>query len=386
MKNKYLLIIIAIMAACSKPANDLDSKKKELESAQNELISLKEKIGKLEAEIKQLDPGFARNANAVLITKLEIEPKSFEHFIEVRGAVESRKNISLSAMTAGKIERVWVTEGQLVNAGQVLVTLEADILKNSIKEIKTSLELATAVYEKQSKLWSQKIGTEVQYLQAKNNKESLESRLATLNSQLEQTLVKAPFSGAIDRVDALVGEMASPGMPLLRMVNPSDVYIKADVSEDYAGKFSKGDKVLISFPGNNQKVNSTITSIGYVINQENRTFRVEMNFNAGFAVKPNQVAIVSFRDYLNPSVVSVPTKLIQRDNQGQFVFVTQSKNNTLVAHKVYVKLGQSYQGFTEILSGLEGIDHVINEGFRELTEGAEVKFTEQGIEKEVATK
>jgi len=386
MKYLYLPFVLTILAACSQPANDLDSKRKELEAAQNDLITLREKIGKLENEIKQLDPDFARKANTVLITTLPLQAKPFEHFVEVRGAVESRKNVALSTMTAGKIERVWVTEGQLVNAGQLLVSLEADILKKTIEEVKTSLELATTVYEKQEKLWSQKIGTEVQYLQAKNNKESLESRLATLNAQLDQTQIKAPFSGAIDRIDALVGEMASPGIVLVRMVNPRDVYVKADVSEDYIGKFSKGDKVIISLPGSDEKVTSTITSIGYVINQENRTFRLEMSFNTDVTVKPNQVAIISLRDYQNPSVISIPTKLIQRDSKGQFVFVTGEGEHGLIARKVYVTLGKSYMGNTEVLNGLEGIPTVINAGFRELTEGAEVKIADRSTEKEVASK
>jgi membrane fusion protein, multidrug efflux system len=385
MKYTYMLIALLIAGACSKPADDLASKKKELDEALNEMITLKEKVSKLESEIRQIDPAFANNRNAVLITLFPLEAKPFEHYIDVRGAIESNKNVALSSMAGGKIERVLVTEGQPVSAGQTLVIIESEILRNSINEVKTSLDLAETVYQKQEKLWQQKIGTELQYLQAKNNKEALEKKLKTLNSQLDQTIIKAPFGGAIDKVDALVGEIASPGIPLVRMVNPNDMYVKADVSEDFIGKFSAGDRVEIFLPSFNTRTASTISSVGNVINPENRTFRVELKFNSNVGAKPNQVAVVSFRDYVNKKVISVPTKIIQRDNQGQFVFVTETKENALIARKAYVKLGLSYQGSTEVLEGLEGHESVVNEGFRELTEGAEVKIASRTSTKEVAS-
>lgn len=378
MKYLYILVILVVLAACgnSGTGSDLEAKKKELESARNEMFTLKEKIGNLEKEIIALDPTFARNNNAVLISTWSLEAKPFEHYVDVRGSVESRKNVSLSAMSGGKIERVLVSEGQPVTAGQLLVALEADILKNSIAELKTSLELANTIYEKQRKLWEQKIGSEVQYLQAKNNKESLEKRLAVTQAQLDQTQIRAPFAGTIDKVDALVGEMASPGLPLVRMVNPNDMYVKADVSEDFIGKLRPGDKVDIYFPAFNQRMKSNIISVGQVINPENRTFRVEARLENANA-KPNQVVVVSIRDYVNTKVLQIPTKILQRDSEGQYIFVIEQKEGKPVARKVIVKTGQSYNGITEVLEGLTGTEQVIFEGFREVTEGAELRIAEQ---------
>jgi len=385
MKYKFALIALMIVGACSKPTNDVELKKKELEAAKNEMISLKEKIGNLEKELALLDSSFGQNNNAVLITTWMLEAKPFEHYIDVRGAVESNKNVSLSSLTGGKIERILVTEGQQVKQGQTLVILEADVLRKSIDELKTSLELATTVYEKQDKLWKQKIGTEIQYLQAKNNKESLESKLATLNAQLEQTIIKAPFTGAIDKVDALVGEMASPGLPLVRMVSSTDMYVKADVSEDFIGRFKAGDKVEVFFPAFNQKVTSTILSVGQVINEENRTFRIEAKLNPGIAAKPNQVVVLSLRDYINPQVFQVPTRIIQRDNEGQFLFAIDTKDGKMIARKVYIKSGMSYNTKTEILAGLNGTEKIVYEGFRDVTEGAELQISTL-IKNDVASK
>src|SRR5690606_14136693 len=184
--------------------------------------------------------------------------------------------VMISAETAGTIERVHVKEGQRVGAGQVLVTLDAAILRNAVAELKTSLELANTIFEKQSRLWEQKIGTEVQYLEAKNNKESLERKLATTQSQLAQAVVKAPFAGTVDDVTAREGEMASPGVPLVRITSPQDTYIKADISERYIGKLGVGDEVEVYFPVQDMRAKSTIAAVSQVINPENRTFSVEV--------------------------------------------------------------------------------------------------------------
>lgn len=385
MKKLYTLATLALLVACSAETDSgLEAKKKELDAARTEMLTLKEKIGTLEKEIIALDPSFAKNNNAVLISTWPLELKPFEHFVDIRGSVESRKNIGLSALTGGTVEKVLVTEGQQVAAGQTLVTLDADILRNTIAELKTSLELATTLYEKQAKLWNQKIGSEVQYLQAKNNKESLEKRLAVTQAQLDQSIIKAPFAGTIDKVNARVGEMASPGMPLVQMVSSGDMYIRADVSEDFIGKLKAGDQVQIFFPAFDKQVKSNITSIGQVINPENRTFRMEARLTSDLQAKPNQVVVVSVRDYVNAKAYQVPTKIIQRDNEGEYIFITESKDNILVAKKVYIKAGLSYNGHTEIKDGLKGNEQIVFEGFREVTEGAELNLVDSS--KTVASK
>ncbi|MBX2896061.1 MAG: efflux RND transporter periplasmic adaptor subunit [Cyclobacteriaceae bacterium] len=377
MKKLYTLATLVLLVACSAETDSgLEAKKKELDAARTELVALKEKIGDLEKEILALDPSFARNNNAVLISTWPLELKPFEHFVDIRGSVESRKNVGLSAVGGGKVEKVLVTEGQNVAAGQTLVVLDADILRNTIAELKTSLELATTLYDKQAKLWSQKIGSEVQYLQAKNNKESLEKRLAVTQAQLDQAIVKAPFAGTIDKVDARVGEMASPGMPLVQMVSSGDMYIRADVSEDFIGKINPGDQVQIFFPAFDKQIKSTITSVGQVINPENRTFRIEARLVADLKAKPNQVVVVSVRDYVNTKAYQVPTKIIQRDNAGEYIFATDKKGSALIAKKVYVKSGLSQNGITEIKEGLTGSEQIIYEGFREVTEGAELTIAD----------
>lgn len=373
MKKFFLpLLILGFVAACQKP-NELDAKKKELEAAKAEMLAIKEKISLLEATIRETDPNFGKTNNVVNITEWIAEKKTFEHLVDFRGTVTSKRNVSLSTTMGGRIESVSVKEGQAVRTGQVLVTTDGSVLRHSIAEIKTQLELATTAFNKQSALWAQKIGTEMQYLQAKNQKESLEKRLATTQAQLDQTLVRAPFDGIVDKVDALEGEMAIPGMPLVRMVNGSGLYVKADVSEEFIGKFTSGQKAEVFFPNSNKTVSASVMSVGQVINPENRTFEIEVAVGEP-GLKSNQVAIVKLRDYVNQQSFAVPTKILQRDNTGQFLFTIDKTGKTPTAKKLYVKTGISYNNLTEITEGLSGGESIAIEGVRELADGLEVNI------------
>ncbi len=385
MKNKlYLVSFIALVAACSKPeVSNLEEKKKKLDQARQELVTLNETIASLEKEITALDPEFARQNNkAILVSTFVAEKRPFEHKTEVRGSVESRKNVLIAAQTAGEIKRVHVQEGQSVTKGQTLISLDAEIIQNTIAELKTALELATSVYERQAKLWEQKVGTEVQYLQAKNNKESLERKLATAKAQLDLAIVKAPFSGTVDQLPAKEGEVASPGMPLVRLVSLSDTYVRADVSERFIGKFKAGDQVEIYFPSTNQRLNSVISSVSQIINPENRTFIVEVKLpQVNFVVKPNQVVLLQLRDYVSEAALAVPTRIIQTDEYGQFVFVVDDRGEKKLARKIHVTTGVTSKTETEIIEGLEGNEMIVSEGYRDLTEGIEVVVagTKEGV-------
>jgi len=391
MKTKYLFPIIILTAAACGESNEnksLEAKKTELEKARKEFQDLKMKIVGLETELSAMDPEFARQNNkAVLVSTFVAEHKPFEHKVEVRGAVQSRRNVMLSAQTAGEIRRINVREGQNISAGQVLIELDADVIRKTIDELKTSIELATTVYEKQSKLWEQKIGTEVQYLQAKNNKESLEGKLATAYAQLNLAIIKAPFSGTVDELPARLGEMAAPGIPLIRIVSTDEMYLKSDVSERFIGRFKAGDKVDILFPLLNKKLESQIASLGQVINEENRTFEVEVKLpKVDFIVKPNQVVVLQLRDYVNQEALAVPTRLIQRDEDGQYIYVVEKRENATVARKVHVDTGISSVNETEIVEGLKGEEQIVDQGFRDLTEGVEVTVAAESTEVKVAKK
>ena len=236
-----LLTLAIIIVSCGQQQEGVEAKKEELAAAKEELRDLKARIEALEKEIAVEDPDFLKPAQAALmVTSLAADKQGFEHKIEVRGSVLSRTNVTVSAESMGRLTSVKVKEGQQVGKGQVLAVIDSENLEKTIDEVKTQLSFATTVFEKRDRLWKKNIGTEIEYLQAKNTKESLEKQLETLQTQLDKTKVRAPFSGTIEVVPVKLGEMVQPGMPVALLVSSADMYIAAEVSESYIGKFKVG--------------------------------------------------------------------------------------------------------------------------------------------------
>ncbi|MFY0654071.1 MAG: efflux RND transporter periplasmic adaptor subunit [Cyclobacteriaceae bacterium] len=374
MKKIALILMAGILVAACNGKPEVEAKKEELKGYQSEIKELNLKIAALEEDIKKLDPTYGvKEIKKTLITTIDVKPGYFEHKVDVRGTVESRRNVTVGSEIPGKIVRVHVAEGQKVMKGQTLVSLDASIIKNNIAELKTALELAETVYERQSNLWKRNIGTEIQYLQSKNNYESLQRRLATSNSQLDQAIIKAPFNGSIDKVIAKEGEITQPGITLLRIVNPLDVYIKSDVSERFIGVFNKGDEVDIYFPVQDKILGSRIASVGQVINDQNRTFEIEVEMPNGLDhTRPNQVVVLKMRDYTNDEAIKVPTMIIQKDSRGSYVYKIEKQGENLVASKAHVTAGVTYENTTEILSGIQEGQQIAHKGYRDLSEGTHV--------------
>ncbi|MCK5103815.1 MAG: efflux RND transporter periplasmic adaptor subunit [Cyclobacteriaceae bacterium] len=380
MRTNILFIlgfIILSISACEQK-NPLQAKKEELKSQKTKLQKIKTSITELEKEISAMDPDFAKkNRKATLITTTDVEKKTFEHYVEVSGAVKSRKNVLISAENMGNINRILIKEGNEVKRGQLLLSLDIELYQRSLDQLETEYALAKTMFEKQSNLWGQNIGTEVQYLEAKNRKESLENQIANIKTQISKSQIRAPFAGTIENVLVREGEMAQMGSPLVRIVNHRDMYIKADLSESHIGKFKKGDEVVIYFPSINQTIQSRISSVGQIIDIMNRTFSIEALLPlTKFTIKPNLLAIVKLRDIEINGAVVIPAKLIQKDNKGDFVFIAKKDSNELIARKIQIDRGITYKNNTMITNGLTGDETLINEGFRDVADGGKVKVVE----------
>ena len=366
------------LVACGESGDDLAAKKSELEAYREELKELNTKIATLEEEIAEQDPSaVSQESRATLVTTVPVPTKTFRHFLEVRGSVTSDKNVTVSARAPAVVERVLVQEGERVKKGQVLIVQDAKTVRRSIDELKTSLDLATTRYERQKNLWDQKIGTEIQFLEAKSNKESLERRIASAEAQLADYIIRAPFSGSVDDIIIKQGETGQPGMPMLQLVSLQDMYIDADVSESYLGKFEVGDSVNVSFPSLNTSLKSTVSAIGDVINENNRTFTMEVKLpNDTKLLRPNLLAVLRVEDFQQEDAIVVPTHLILSDNQGEYVYVAEEQEGQLVATKKAVERGMTYQNETLIASGLSGDEQLIREGFRDVAEGMAIEQAE----------
>lgn len=325
-------------------------------------------------------PGSGLNT-LVMVKPMAYE--TFEHFFLANGMVEAVHDAFISSEISGQIKAIHVTEGQRVKKGQLLVSLNSDVTESAIAEVKAGLELARTVYEKRKGLWEKNIGSEIQYLEAKTNKDSLENKLKTLQAQLDMAKIKAPIDGIVDRIFRKEGEMAIPGQQLIQLVNLDKVYVNADVSETYLAKIKNGDMVEVSFPSYpGLTVESTIHRIGQVVKTKNRTFLVQVLLdNKDEKLKPNMVAEIKMKDFSADSALVVPSIVIKNDLKGSYLYVTENQEDgKLVARKKYVTPGMSQGNLTMITQGLTPGQQVIIKGYNLVKNGMEVEVEKDKTE------
>ncbi len=372
--NKLVIITsIAFLAACGAPADTKEVTMQKIDALKKQQAEITTQIGDLEAQIAAANPE-AANQKLKMVEVLDIAPKEFLHFIEIQGSVQSDENVMITAQMPGVITKINVTEGKQVRKGQILAEMDANVLKSTISEVESSYELVKNLFQKQQNLWNQKIGTELQYLTAKNNKESLEKRLATLNEQLELTKIKSPINGTVDMIVAKVGENTAPGMPAFRVVNPAALTAKADVAESYASKIKQGSDVILSFPDIDKEVRTRINYTSKVIDPMSRTFSVEAKLQSNAAFRPNMLSVFKIIDYRNKSAMVVPVNVIQNSDQGSFVLIATGTGKQLKVEKRMITVGVIYNDLAEIKSGLVAGDKVVTTGFQGLNEGQTVRL------------
>ena len=369
--NKLIALFLSLaLASCaSTPDNSTDAKRVQLSTYKQEIQDLEEKIALLE---KELDSTV--EIEYINVTVTDIQPQLFEHFIEVTGNVEADQEVNVSPESAGKIIDILVEEGQTVQKGSVLARLNTEIIDQAINELKIGLDLAVTTFERQENLWGQKIGSEIQYLQAKSSKESMERQLESLQAQKEMAVVKSPVKGVVDVIYQKKGEISSAQTPFAKVINISKIKIYSDVAESYLTKVKKNDMVSIGFPAISKQMDAPITQIGNYIDPNNRTFRVRTDLtNPDGMIKPNMIAILKIRDYVAESALVIPSLLIKEDFQGKYTYITEGAGNEQSAKKVYIETGVTNNNLTEVKSGLEAGMKLISEGFDQVIDGSAIK-------------
>ena len=378
MKTQYILLLTAtlLITACGgeKKANTVAEKKEALAQLKAEAKTLTEKIATLEAELKAADPTMKAAEKVMPVVTTALQTRNFKSFIEIQGTVETKNTATATPRMAGTYTTVYVKEGQSVKAGQLLAKIDNAILMDQIAALKQQLELANTVFEKQKSLWDQKIGTEIQYLQAKNNKESLEKNLAVLNTQIDMYNVYAPISGAVEKVMAKTGEIAAPGMPLASIVNLGSLKATANVPDVYVSNIKMGDAVKVLLPDLNREINARITFISKLVNPANRTFKIEASIPTSGDIKPNMLSVLNIADINKSNALVIPQNYIQSTEFGDVVYVAETKGNKKIAKARKVKTGVSYNGEIEIMEGLQAGDLIVTEGYQDLVDGQAISF------------
>lgn len=367
--NSIIILIALILIACGKPPGNSDPKL-QLDELMNQAKELDIKIKALKAQIESTDTsGVIAKSKSVKIDSLE--PKDFKHFIEVQGIVDANQNILAAPQMPGIVTAIFVKEGDFVTPGKILANLDGSTIKKGMAELKTGLELAELMFQKQKRLWEQNIGSEAQYLAAKNHKEQLESKMETLQSQLAMTYIKSPINGIVDEVKLKIGEIASPGFSGIRVVNNKNMKVVAKLSDSYQGKIRIGNKVFISLPESDKNIESTIHYISKTIDPKTRSFMIESSLpKDGTEFISNQAVHLKINSGILKNALIVSSNLVQKSVQGEYyILVAESINDKLYSKKRTVETGIEYNGETQIIKGLNKGDLIITVGYNELVDG-----------------
>lgn len=364
MKQILVTTLIFALSACNSGGGESD-KKAQLADLKKQQATLNASISQLEKELNADDT--TKRVKTYFVKVTSATPSVFNHFIELQGSVVADDEYFLNAKVPGTITKMSLNVGDRVSAGQVVAYIDDDMQQNQLNEVQKRYELAKDIFQKQESLWKQNIGSEIQYLSAKNNKESLEKAMESINKSREYYKVVAPRSGVVDEVSLKLGQVVSPGVPLAKIVNFSKLKLKTDVPESYAGKVRRGNSVMITFPDLQKDVSGKITYVGASVNPMNRTFKVEVPLRPNEPdLLPNMAGILKVADYTNPKAYSIPINIIKKDVDGNdFVLIEKDGKAT----KAVVKVGQYYGDKAEVMSGLQPGDKLITVGFEDLNEG-----------------
>lgn len=364
MKNiAYLITASLFIISCGNdaPKTTLDTLNSNKTSILSKIDSLTKELKTIEAQIAKIDT----TQKAHLVTILPVKNEIFKHYIEIQGVVQADKNIEIRPEMGGTVTAIYVKEGQKVAAGQTLIQLDDASIKNSIAELTTQLNLAKTAFDRQERLWNQKIGSEMQYLQAKAQKEGLQRSIATLATQAKKMKITAPFSGIVDEVSPRIGELTSPQTAVVRLINLDKVYVEADVTETYLPVIKIGSEAVLNFPSINKEVTSQISQIGNYINPDNRSFKTRINIdNKDQTIKPNLMVDLKILDFQQEGII-IPSTLVQKDQTGKdYVFIVVQEDNESKVVKKLITISKEYNNEVFITEGLQATDTLVNKGAR----------------------
>lgn len=381
MNKIFYLFTIILLLSCENhetfdsiiKSNNIEKiklKRKTIVASQQDLNS---KIELLDSVIEELN----ENPQLPIVQVVNVTPSKFDHFIQVQGSVKSEELINIFPEFSGIIKNIYVRSGDKVKKDQPLIKIDDGGLKEQLSQLEIKFELTKTTFERQKRLWEQKIGSEIQFLETKSMFETQKQAIKQLKKQIEKTLIQAPFSGTIDNVIAKLGEVVYPGKSnLMMLLNMDNLYVESNVPEKYISSISFGNKVLIEFPLIEQSLTTTIRQSGNYIHPTNRTFKIEMGIESNdINLNPNLNAKVKINDYSNANALMINQNLISIDSENkEYVYKIYSKNNKNYVSKTNISTGKNDGIYVEILSGISPGDQIVSEGIRKLADNVRVKI------------
>ena len=379
MRKIFLVSVLSIaIYSCGNKENNqtIDAliESKNTKALQEKKIVLQAEIAKIEEALATLDT----KKEEALVSVLTLKDTLFNHYLDIQGNVDTKENIIVQPEFSGTLTALNVKAGQKVSKGQILGRIDDAGMSQQLAQVQTQYELAKTTYERQKNLWDQKIGSEIQYLQAQTQMNSLQKSIGQMKAQLAKTVIRAPFSGTIDEVFVEKGQVVAPGpQGLMRIVNLGNMFVSTSVPESYIGKLKVGTEVDVFLTSLGKTYKGKVRQVGNFINPNNRSFGIEVSIpNPDNLLRPNQVAKLKIIDYVKKDATVVPTNIIQEDGKGNhYVYTVDNSNGkTGIAKKTVVTLGQASDNVTEILSGVSEEDVIVTEGVNAISEGMKLNF------------
>jgi RND family efflux transporter MFP subunit len=381
MNKKFYLFTLILLFSCESnetfesiiESNDIEKIKiarKTIVASQQDLNT---KIELLDNRIEELN----ENPLLPIVQVVSIKPSQFDHYIQVQGSVKSDQLINILPEFSGIIKNVYVKSGDKVKKGDPLVKIDDGGLKEQLSQLEIKFELIKTTFERQKRLWEQKIGSEIQFLETKSMFEAQKQAINQLKKQIQKTLIQAPFKGTIDNVIVKLGEVVYPGRSnLMMLLNMDNLYVESNVPEKYISSIKAGNKAILEFPLIGKSVSTIIRQSGNYIHPINRTFKIEMDIESvDFGVKPNLNSKVRINDYSNSSALMVNQNFISIDSKNkEYVYKISTNNNKNYVSKTIVETGKNDGVNIEILSGINPGDMIVSEGIRKLVDKARVKI------------
>tara|TARA_B100001027_G_scaffold195951_1_gene152546 strand:- start:2178 stop:3317 length:1140 start_codon:yes stop_codon:yes gene_type:complete len=371
-KNLITTMLIGVLISCqnsNKESNSIKQLKNEKETLIRQIDSLGKRLASVESKISK----FSSVDQLTKVTAIQLEEKEFRHYLEVQGIIKADQSVEIYPERNGTVKKIYVSEGDKVSKGQTLLKIDSSVIEASIAELKTQLDLAVTTFNRQERLWGEKIGSEIEFLNAKAKKEGLESSLKNLKAQANKLQISSPFEGKVDEIFLKQGGFANPMVKAIRIINLDKVHVEIEVTESYLEYIKVGSNVELFFPSVNKKLSAKVNQIGNYINPENRSFKVRVDVeNKDNTLKANLLADVKINDFEKIGIV-IPNDLIQKDGSGKLFVYTLNKNSgSYIVEKTVIFQERSYNNESLISSGLEVGSILIDKGSRLVSVGEKV--------------
>ena len=389
MKNFILNLRIMLIISCGSKnsksteevlaSNDYTLIQKKKGEIKTQINNLKVELNKLDYMLERMDT----DKNLFLVSAIKLKQKKFDHYLNFQGSLDTDQNVVIYPELPGLLKDIYVKQGDKVKKGQLIAKISDNGLTDQLEQLELQRDLAKTTFERMQKLWNQKIGSEIQYLQAETNFKSLEKKISQMKDQEDKTRILAPFDGTIDDVIADVGSNLAPGLtPILRIINIEKMKVSAEIPEIHIPSIKKNKNVKIYVPILDKQILGNISSVGNFINPNNRSFSIEIKLlNKSNELKPNMTVSLEINDYQNESAILIPSKDILEDEKGSFYVykLVSDGNDNYKSSKVMIEKGKSYNNMTEIKTGLKEDDLIINDGLRQVEDGQTVKVISTNI-------